>query len=126
MQGMLLVVALLGAEIEPPLTNAEQRMLKGVNDARVAQHLPPLKVDADLQKGTRAHAKWMANAHSMRHASGWTENIAMGQPTPESCIRTWLNSSGHRTNIMRRSAKFIGVAGYVTPAGRIYWCMRVK
>jgi uncharacterized protein YkwD len=55
------------------------------------------------------------------HALG--ENIAMGQRTPAEVVNTWMNSPGHRANILSRSFTEIGV-GYVPPSARNaygYW-----
>ncbi|MDF2592072.1 MAG: sporulation protein, partial [Clostridia bacterium] len=46
------------------------------------------------------------------------ENIAMGQRTPEEVVKAWMNSPGHRANILKSSFTHIGV-GYV--ANGSYW-----
>ena len=46
------------------------------------------------------------------------ENIAMGYATPEAVVSAWMNSSGHRANILNASYTKIGV-GYV--ANGNYW-----
>ena len=46
------------------------------------------------------------------------ENIAYGQRTPQAVVNAWMNSSGHRANILNTSYKEIGV-GYV--ASGHYW-----
>lgn len=46
------------------------------------------------------------------------ENIAMGQKTPEEVVKGWMNSPGHRANIMSTSFTHIGV-GYA--ANGNYW-----
>ena len=48
------------------------------------------------------------------------ENIAWGQGSPESVMRSWMNSSDHRANILSARFTTIGV-GCVTHQGRIYW-----
>jgi len=51
----------------------------------------------------------------------WGENIAAGQGTPEAVVNAWMNSSGHRANILSSNFSKIGV-GYVTSSsGRPYW-----
>lgn len=40
------------------------------------------------------------------------ENIAYGYPTPESVVEGWMNSEGHRANIMNADFKYIGVGYY--------------
>ena len=51
-------------------------------------------------------------------ASG--ENIAMGQKTPAEVMEAWMNSSGHRANILSANFTEIGV-GVVYSQGRYYW-----
>ena len=46
------------------------------------------------------------------------ENIAMGQTTPEQVVQAWMDSQGHRENIMNPSFTQIGV-GYVASGN--YW-----
>ena len=48
------------------------------------------------------------------------ENIAMGQQTPESVMNGWMNSSGHRANILSMQFEQIGV-GYVKNGNTTYW-----
>ena len=52
--------------------------------------------------------------------NGFGENIAAGQPTPESVVSAWLASPGHRENIERPvfTASGIGVANV---GGRLFW-----
>lgn len=127
-KGLLLVVVLLCSSVcqAVELTPTEKTMLENVNKARASAGLPALEICDDLQEGTRKHCCWMATYRIMRHASGWMENIAMGQPTCASVHTTWMNSSGHRAAILRRGVTKLGVAAYVTPGGTIYWCMRVR
>ena len=46
------------------------------------------------------------------------ENIAMGQRTPEEVVNAWMNSEGHRANILNASFTQIGM-GYVAEGN--YW-----
>ena len=48
------------------------------------------------------------------------ENIAMGQRTPEIVMNDWMNSSGHRANILNENFDYIGV-GYTMVDGHPYW-----
>lgn len=53
----------------------------------------------------------------------WTaigENIAMGQKTPQEVVNTWMNSQGHRENILNSNYNQIGV-GVVKSGGYYYW-----
>lgn len=50
----------------------------------------------------------------------WGENIAWGQQTPEAVMDAWMNSPGHRANILHENFTKIGV-GVTENAGRLYW-----
>lgn len=52
--------------------------------------------------------------------SGWGENIARGQPTPTAVMNSWMNSTGHRTNILRTSFTHMGV-GVLEGSGGPWW-----
>src|SRR5699024_6132785 len=94
------------------------------------QGISPLKADAQLSKVARDKSKDMATNGYFTHNSptygspfdmmkqyGITyrtagENIAKGQRTPQEVVNGWMNSEGHRANIMNGEFTHIGV-GYV-------------
>ncbi|EGT3850414.1 CAP domain-containing protein [Clostridioides difficile] len=49
------------------------------------------------------------------------ENIAMGQKTPKEVVNAWMNSEGHRKNIMNPNFSKIGVGVAQKNGGSIYW-----
>ncbi|HBG0706396.1 sporulation protein [Clostridioides difficile] len=49
------------------------------------------------------------------------ENIAMGQKTPKEVVNAWMNSEGHRKNIMNPNFSKIGVGVAQKSGGSIYW-----
>ncbi|GAA0178799.1 CAP domain-containing protein [Clostridium sediminicola] len=49
------------------------------------------------------------------------ENIAYGQTTPEQVMDGWMNSDGHRSNILKSSFSEIGVGVATDSNGRYYW-----
>jgi uncharacterized YkwD family protein/spore coat assembly protein SafA len=49
------------------------------------------------------------------------ENIAYGQRTPQEVVTAWMNSPGHKANILSRSYSQIGVGLYKTNSGVCYW-----
>jgi uncharacterized protein YkwD len=104
---------------------AEKEIIDRTNAERRRYGLPPLVADPSLVKTARNHCYWMASAHSLQHASGaWAENIAQGQTSPGHAVSSWMGSSGHRANILNRRHRRIGVAGYRTPRGDIFWCQQ--
>ncbi|MCC8083808.1 MAG: CAP domain-containing protein, partial [Clostridium sp.] len=52
---------------------------------------------------------------------GAGENIAYGQTTPQQVMEGWMNSSGHRANILNANYTSIGVGHYKNGAGVDYW-----
>lgn len=52
---------------------------------------------------------------------GCGENIAWGQKTPEQVMEGWMNSAGHRANILNASYTEIGVGFYQNASGVNYW-----
>ena len=49
------------------------------------------------------------------------ENIAQGQRTPEEVVRAWMNSPGHRANILKREFGRLGVGVAMDTNGRLSW-----
>jgi uncharacterized protein YkwD len=103
----------------------EQRVIDLTNAERQRHGLPPLAADPSLIQSARKHAYWMASARSLQHASGpWAENIAQGQTSAGHAVGSWMGSSGHRANILNRRHRRIGVAGYRSAGGDIFWCQQ--
>jgi uncharacterized protein YkwD len=116
----LLLIALMGGECTN-LTESESAVIAETNQARAEAGLPELVIDCRLMGRARRHANRMASEGFFAHSSGATENIAMGQPHASAVVRSWLNSPGHRANILSRRNVRIGVAGVVGRDGKIYW-----
>jgi uncharacterized protein YkwD len=107
------------------LISVEKAILDGTNAQRARYGLPPLTLDAGLERTARAHAAWMTNSHNLQHSSyGVAENIAWGQRTADEAMNSWMNSSGHRANILNGSYRRIGVAAYTASDGSCFWCQQ--
>lgn len=115
-----------------------------VNKERSAEGLSSLSSDAQLAKLAQLKAEDMAKLGYFSHTSPTYgsafdmmktygvsyktagENIAKGQKTAESVMEGWMNSSGHRANILKSDYTKIGV-GYAKSAGGItYWVQIFK
>ncbi len=113
------------APAQPVLHALESRIIEKTNAQRVRAGLPPLAVDPGLVKSARRHAAWMTNNRSMVHTNqAVAENIAMGQHSSSEVVNSWMNSSGHRANIMNPGHRRIGVAAYMSPNGTVFWCQQ--
>jgi uncharacterized protein YkwD len=62
----------------------------------------------------------MIESFGIRMAAGG-ENIAMGQRTPKEVVTAWMNSPGHRGNILSTSFTEIGVGCAKNKNGVYYW-----
>lgn len=114
----------------------EQVVVRLVNAERASYGLPALSIRADLCQYARVKSQDMHDSSYFSHTSpnygspfdmmksfGITyshagENIAMGYSTPEAVVSAWMNSEGHRANILSASYTELGV-GYVADGG--YW-----
>ncbi len=116
--------------------NYENEVVRLVNQERAKNGLSPLKENWELSRVARIKSQDMKNNGYFSHTSpvygspfqmlknfgisyrSAGENIAKGQQSPEAVVKAWMNSSGHRANILNSSFNTIGV-GY-EPSGR-YW-----
>lgn len=113
------------APIGTQLLVVERNIIKRTNVERQRHGLPILSVDPSLTITARQHCQWMAGARNLTHTRiGVGENIAMGQANTHEALRTWMNSSGHRANILSRGYRRMGAAAYVSSSGQIYYCQQ--
>ena len=114
----------------------ERQVVDLVNVQRARSGLQPLTLDAELCRFARVKSQDMHDNRYFDHNSptygspfdmmrsfGITyasagENIAMGYSTPEAVVSAWMNSDGHRANILSTKFALLGV-GYVADGG--YW-----
>ncbi|MGW6942183.1 CAP domain-containing protein [Streptomyces xanthophaeus] len=107
--------------------DAESAVLSLVNKERKAAGCDPLTANAKLNAAARAYSDTMARSGVMSHtgpdgstmtsrveAAGYAwsrlgENIARGQSDADAVMNAWMNSSGHRANILNCDFREIGV-----------------
>jgi len=120
----------------PANLGAEDQVLALVNVQRAAAGCGALSGDAALASVARAHSADMRDRGFLSHtnpdgldpfaraaAAGLdarAENIAYGQPDPASVMDAWMNSPGHRANILDCSLTRLGV-GMAEGAGGPWW-----
>ncbi len=113
------------APAAPDLHAVEAGILAQTNAQRARYGLRPLVLDLRLLFSARRHAQWMSRNHTMQHTSApVAENIAMGQNSPQDALNSWMNSSGHRANILNSGYSRIGVAAYRSSSGTTFWCQQ--
>ena len=112
---------------KPDLIPIEENIIRFTNLERKRYSLPELEVDPKLMQSARKHAAWMTRSQSLQHTRAQVaENIAMGQRSSRDVVRCWMNSPGHRANMLNRTFRRIGVAAYRTGRGTIYWCQQFR
>lgn len=113
-----------------------QQVIELVNAEREKYGLAPLTENATVSDAAQTRAKETVRSFSHTRPNGEScftvlkeygvsyrtcgENIAMGQKTPEQVVNAWMNSEGHRKNILNSSFKQIGVGCY-SANGTYYW-----
>ena len=103
----------------------EEQIIQFTNAERVRYGLPEFAIDDGLMETARKHATWMTANRSLTHTQlPVAENIAMGQPSAQEALNSWMRSSGHRANILNSGNRRLGVAAYQTNDGTIYWCQQ--
>ena len=124
-----------GSEEAPQLSLAEQ-VVALVNEERAAAGLNPLTINDSSMSAALVRAKEIRQSFSHTRPNGSSfstalkeqgvsyrgsgENIAYGQRSPEEVMNAWMNSSGHRANILNEKYTSIGVGCY-EQNGILYW-----
>ena len=117
----------------------EKQVLDLVNAERAKYGLSALTWADDLANIARAHSQDMIRRNYFDHTDPdgrspfdrlknagiryryAAENIAYGQKSPAAVMNAWMNSSGHRKNILNANLKEIGVGAVSSSGGTIYW-----
>ena len=126
------------------VNSMEKQVASLTNSERKAKGLSALTLDSQLSKLARIKAEDMAkkcyfshtsptygSAFDMMNKYGVSyrtagENIAKGQKTAESVMNGWMNSSGHRANILSSAYTNIGVGYAKDSRGNTYWVQIFK
>jgi uncharacterized protein YkwD len=100
----------------------ELRVVALVNAERQRRGLPTVTPNESLMNFSRSWSQTQASRRRMYHSKGpYRENVAVGQRTPEEVMSAWLNSPGHRRNILSSGISQIGVGCVASSNGGLYW-----
>lgn len=135
----LLALGACGAA-PPPDDAWVDEMLGAVNAQRAAAGAPPLQLCATLQAAAQGHSEYQASVGRMSHTgrngssmsqradgsgyAGWNalaENVAAGSPDVGSVMSGWMNSSGHRKNLLSATYVHVGFGLARSSDGTPYW-----
>jgi uncharacterized protein YkwD len=112
-----------------------------VNKERAARGLKAVAVELRVQNAAQLHSTYQASIRTMTHknakgadagarllAAGykwrtWAENVAAGQTGCTPVMSAWMNSPGHKANILNPAMVHIGVAAAKGSNGVLYWTM---
>jgi uncharacterized protein YkwD len=103
----------------------EQNLLRSINQARARVGARPLRIAAPLQRAARSHSQAMLRSGSFTHGNWYQrlrrhgvrgrtlgETIAWGvgtDGTADAIVRMWLASPSHRSTLLRRGFRYVGV-----------------
>ena len=119
-------------------TSYRNQMLALLNQDRADNGLSPLAMDEALNTVAQYHAQDMSDRQYFAHINldGWTpwermsyfgvsyysagENIAVGQDSPQEVETAWMNSQGHRANILKSTYGKVGLGIVPISPGGMY------
>jgi len=123
------IAPLILAEEVNAASTFEYQVLDLVNQERAKVGVAPLKMDIELYNAAQIRSKEIQTtfSHTRPDGSNWStvspkahgENIAYGPTTPEAVVKGWMNSPGHKENILRPEYKSIGIGYY--KGSTSYW-----
>ncbi len=105
-----------------------------LNEFRKQNGLKLLNSDGRLTSLASAHAADLARRNSLDHsgfflyrapAGARAENVAYGCKDTTCAVRLWINSSGHRANMLKPELKRYGLASATAADGRRYWALEL-
>lgn len=115
----------------------QEKVVQLVNAERAKEGLSALTIAKDVTKAAQVRAEEIVTSFSHTRPDGTKfttalkeqnisyrsagENIAWGQRSPEEVVTAWMNSAGHRANIMNAKFTAIGVGYYENTNGTKYW-----
>jgi uncharacterized protein YkwD len=107
------------------VSSQEQNLLRSINQARARYGAPPLRIASPLQRAARSHSKSMLRTGNFTHGDWYRrlrryganaqklgETIAWGvgtDGTAAAIVRTWLASPPHRSTLLDRGFRYVGV-----------------
>lgn len=124
---------------QPEADGLTAEVIRLVNAERAKEGLAPLETFDSLTQAAAIRAPELAESFSHTRPDGSScstaldetgasrgahvigENIAYGQSTAAGVVAAWMNSPGHRANILNPDFTHIGVGHFTAPGGQHYW-----
>lgn len=126
-------------QVSSQLSQFEREVIRLTNAERQNRGLAPLQIDEEVSKVARIKSQDMRDRGYFSHQSptygspfdmlrnygvsyrAAGENIAAGQRTPQQVVQAWMNSQGHRQNILNSNYTHIGVGHVQGGSYGHYW-----
>lgn len=124
-------------EVDTESLSYAEQVAALVNEERVKAGLSPVELDTEIASAALIRANEIKTLFSHTRPDGRSfstvltdngiryngagENIAWGQRSPEEVMNAWMNSDGHRANILNANYTKIGVGHYQDANGRHHW-----
>ena len=127
----------INIDVEPDPDVYAKQVLEETNKVRAKHGCAPLVMHPTMQKAAMARAKELSVKFSHTRPNGrpgyligpefgvagiFTENIAMGQGSPQEVVADWESSSGHLVAMLSGDAKTLGAGFCKGDNGGYYWC----
>lgn len=118
----------IGCNKEPAkiVSNSEfnSELLTKHNEERKKKNLPLLSLDPKLNENAEKWAEFMSNKNRLKHSelsffNIVGENIAAGQDSIEQVMKDWMDSPGHKQNILNPKFTHVGFGHH-----NRYWCVQ--
>ena len=128
------------AQAEKAMPNSDQtraELLKRHNRERREEGEKPLKLNAKLTAAAQEYADYLAKNGKFSHTAKGTmssrvkdagykpravgENIAVGQSSTSSVLKSWMHSEGHKKNILSDKYSEVGFGIAKDKKGRLLW-----
>jgi uncharacterized protein YkwD len=106
-----------------------------INSYRRANGLPPVRANAALVRAASVHARDLAQRNQLDHSGFFTrmagfrtaaENVAVGCANASCTYTMWVNSDGHRRNMLLPNIKRYGLASAKASNGARYWVLELS
>ncbi len=124
-------VAPVAPRTAPVVTTYAGEVLRLTNVERTSRGLRPLAASSCATRFADAWALQLSLLGALSHQSmttilsscgarGVGENVAYGNVAPAQLVTMWMNSAGHRANILNPAFTHVGISALTTSSGRVY------
>lgn len=122
---------------KPNSAQTREDLLRQHNKERREEGKKPLTLNSKLSAAAQSYADYLAKSGKFSHTAKGTmssrvkdagykpkavgENIAVGQPSVPTVLRSWMHSEGHKKNILSKNYTEVGFGIARDKKGRLLW-----